>query len=43
MKLINKDADYAIKALVEIAGRGGQVAHVARADRTARAAPALST
>lgn len=28
MKLINKDADYAIKALVEIAGRGGQVADV---------------
>ncbi len=29
MKLINKDADYAIKALVELAGRGGEVAPVA--------------
>jgi Rrf2 family protein len=29
MKLINRDADYAIKALVEIAGRGGRVAPVA--------------
>jgi Rrf2 family protein len=29
MKLINKDADYAIKALVEIAGRKGEVASAA--------------
>lgn len=29
MRLINQDADYAIKALVEIAGRGGEVAPVA--------------
>jgi Rrf2 family protein len=29
MKLINKDADYAIKALVEIAGRGGEVVSAA--------------
>ena len=28
MKLINRDADYAIKALVEIAGRGGEVTAV---------------
>ena len=28
MKLINKDADYAIKALVELAGRGGRTADV---------------
>jgi len=28
MRLINKDADYAIKALVEMAGRGGEVASV---------------
>jgi Rrf2 family protein len=28
MKLINKDADYAVKALVDIAGRGGRVADV---------------
>jgi Rrf2 family protein len=29
MKLINKDADYAIKALVDIAGRGGRVVSAA--------------
>jgi Rrf2 family protein len=28
MKLINRDADYASKALVEIAGRGGEVTAV---------------
>ncbi len=28
MRLINQDADYAIKALVEIAGRSGEVAPV---------------
>ena len=29
MKLINRDADYAVKALVELAGRGGRTADVA--------------